>query len=112
LNVDAIFALTSQRSVLLSILPSFGAVNAHFFLEGQLELDLWPDDINSERSFNELLDLVEAIAGAIRAPLSLTIENSRRMRLFTYDPLNNTYRTFHKGPVWLRSLIEESEIRR
>ena len=109
-NVDAVFELTRRHSVLLCILPSFGEVCAHFFLERELELDLWPQDIKSEGSFHELLDLVERIAGAVRAPLSLTIENIRVTRLFTYDPVSGTYRTFHQGPVWLPTRIDESEV--
>jgi hypothetical protein len=99
-DVVVAFDSAAKQPTLLSLLPSFGAVNCHFFSLSQLELDLWPTDIQSEHDFQELLQVVEELALAIGAPLSLTMENVPKVKLFTYDPATDSYQTFHDGPVW------------
>ncbi len=64
----------------------------HFFIAGQLELDISPRDINAQSEHEEVLSFVENLAEALELPADITPENSEQTPFLTYVPQSRTWR--------------------
>ena len=73
-HADSIFQARLQRSVMLEImLPGF-TLNSYFFLDSEIEIDLRPEDINSEEKAAAVFEFMMDISKYLGKEVFLTPE--------------------------------------
>lgn len=72
-------------------------VCCHFFIPGQIELDLSPKDVTGPLAHDQVLSFVENLAQALELPADITPENAERSPFLTYTPQTRSWR-MHDGP--------------
>ncbi|MDX2211796.1 MAG: hypothetical protein SFY66_00780 [Oculatellaceae cyanobacterium bins.114] len=80
-----IFSIQEQTK-LLSIWVGGVQLNCHFFAEKEIELDLDPQQITSEESFNALRQFMEQLADALQHLILLTPEDLSEYPIAKYEP--------------------------
>lgn len=84
-SVERIFA-ERGGSHLLAIQVGSIAVNCHFFVVSELELDIDPREVCGALQHAQLLEFAEAIASALQKPIFVTPENTPESPLLSFDP--------------------------
>jgi hypothetical protein len=73
-------------SHLLSISVGGPAINCHFFIAEQLELDIDPKEVTGILAHERVLIFVENLAEALELPADITPENCEQNPFLTYAP--------------------------
>ncbi|MDR7724211.1 hypothetical protein RIU10_10710, partial [Riemerella anatipestifer] len=63
--------------------------NCHFFLENEIEFDIWPDEIKSELDFGKLISFMFDISFTLQKQITLTYENDTTLPLIKIDAKRN-----------------------
>ena len=63
-------------------------VKCYFFLEDQIELDFWPNDINSETELNIILNFMKNLSSILKEQITLCGENQPEFPLIKIDAKN------------------------
>jgi hypothetical protein len=84
-SADHLF-LERGGSHLLAIQVGSAAVNCHFFVDSELELDIDPKEVSSASQHDQLLEFAEQIASALQKPIVLTPENTPESPLLSFEP--------------------------
>lgn len=82
---------------LLAIGLNGPALHCHFFVAGQLELDVSPKDIAGPGEHARVLAFVERLAHALALPVDITPENAEHAPFLTYDPVTACW-MMHASP--------------
>ncbi len=85
-SVEQAFAVRSSGSPMLRIRVGRALVVFHFFSEDEIECDLVPNEITSQRDLDALLAFVRQVGDGTRKRVLITPENCRERPLITYDP--------------------------
>jgi hypothetical protein len=78
-------------SHLLSISVGSVAVNCHFFVETEIELDLEPKEIERSSKHDQVLQFIEGLATAVAKPVLLTPENGPNIPYLSYEPTSGAW---------------------
>jgi hypothetical protein len=61
-------------------------VACHFFIESEIEFDLWPREVDSQEQLDKLLQFICLIGDTVRKTVSLCFESFAQYPIITYDP--------------------------
>jgi hypothetical protein len=81
-------------SHLLSIKIGNATANCHFFMEGEIELDLNPKEIVGPSEHNQVLQFMEGVAERLGKPILLTPENGASVPHLSYAPASGVWHIF------------------
>src|SRR5687768_3264409 len=87
---DAFVQQDHQETCTLFIDPDGMRVNTHFFIEGEIELDLGPRDVRNEHDLGRLQALLTSIAGLLGKTVLITPENGQEHPWFEIAPNGET----------------------
>jgi hypothetical protein len=84
-----------QKSLTLEVLLPGFTINAHFFLNDQIELNLLPEDVDSPEKAEAVFTLIKAVARLLKKEVflvqehgSATPEELRQMAICSCDPID------------------------
>ncbi|TJY36198.1 hypothetical protein [Pontimicrobium aquaticum] len=63
-------------------------VKSYFFLEDQIEFDLWPEDIKTENELNFVLNFLSSLSSKLKKEVTLCGENQPEFPLIKIDTKN------------------------
>jgi hypothetical protein len=66
-------------------------IRCHFFIAGQLELDISPEEITGPSEHEEVLSFVENLADALELSADITPENAEKTPFLTYVPQSSAW---------------------
>lgn len=75
-----------EASATLSIPVGGGVVNCHFFDDSELELDISPNDYQTEENWGALSSFLQGLADAMQREVLLTAENTQECVHIRYQP--------------------------
>lgn len=84
-DVLQVFALR-DKSPLLMFQVGKVELACHFFGEEQIEFDFWPDDIETEKDLQPLLDFIRTVGRMTGKEVILTPESSQESPFMRYQP--------------------------
>jgi hypothetical protein len=84
--VAEVFARQHEESHTLSIKLSGMMLNTHYVIEDEIELDLDPQELQSEDDFARLLAFMKRLARLLDQPAILTPENLQEYPWITVNP--------------------------
>jgi hypothetical protein len=76
-NIGSIKKLQESDPTTLSIFVNEIRVNCHFFITSEVEMDINPTEINSDSSFNSLIEFLKFLSNIANSNVVLTHENSQ-----------------------------------
>ena len=76
-NIESIKQLQESDPTTLSIFVNEIRVNCHFFITSEIEMDISPTEINSDLSFNSLIEFLKWLSNVANSNVVLTHENSQ-----------------------------------
>jgi hypothetical protein len=76
-NIESIKQLQESDPTTLSISVNEIRVNCHFFITSEIEMDISPTEINSDLSFNSLIEFLKWLSNVANSNVVLTHENSQ-----------------------------------
>ena len=79
-----------QVTCTLFIDPDGMQINTHFFIEGEIELDLGPRDVRDEHDLARLQRFLTSIAGLLGKSVLVTPENGQQHPMFEVAPNGST----------------------
>jgi hypothetical protein len=80
------FGTENDATTLLSLRWEGIQLNAHFFAQDDVELDLNPEEISSDARFCSLVSFLSRLATTTGCPVTLTPENCPEQPLIEVDP--------------------------
>lgn len=81
-----IFATWEHAVPLLRIQTDGPVLNCHFFTEEEIEFDLDPREVPTEREAEKLFQFIQALGKALGKAVRMTPENLQEKVLLEYDP--------------------------
>ncbi|MEY2873851.1 MAG: hypothetical protein RLZZ373_1222 [Pseudomonadota bacterium] len=72
-------------SHLLTIIVGSAAVNCHFFIPTEIELDVDPREVLLPTTHEQILEFLESLARETRKGLTVTAENSPELPFLSYE---------------------------
>ena len=95
--------LDREHAYLLSIRLDGVTVNCHFFTSVEIELDLDPQEIDSESKAKVIFRLMSTVGRVLNKQVILTLENAKEQPVFKYEPgAGIEYLTTIKGDCTLK----------
>ena len=76
-NIKSIKQLQESDPTTLSTSVNEIRVNCHFFITSEIEMDISPTEINSDLSFNSLIEFLKWLSNVANSNVVLTHENSQ-----------------------------------
>ncbi len=89
-----IFEGCSEHHYLLKVLVRGVALHCHFFTIEEIEIDVDPKEINSQRDLDAVLDAMGSIGRALARPVILTEETTQNIVWIAFDPAMNAFEYF------------------
>lgn len=86
LNIESIRTLQENDPTKLLICVNDIKVHCHFFINSEIEMDITPKDIQSNTSFNYLVEFLEWLSNTLQSKVLLTHENSEDNVIMTVFP--------------------------
>lgn len=84
-DIKVIWKLQDKQPTMLSIQVKGIIINCHFFKSNEIELDIDPKDITTEREFNHLHSFLFWLNKVANSTILLTHENSPDKVIFTVE---------------------------
>jgi hypothetical protein len=91
-TVEEAFETRKTAVALLSVDIGGIIVNCHFFPGDEIEFDIDPSEVGSQRALDELLNFLKTIGEACKKPVSLTPENLPAHPIIIFDPGNSEFK--------------------
>jgi hypothetical protein len=88
-----IFSKRNYQKI-LSVWVGEVQLNCHFFAEGEIELDLDPQQVTNQESFDAIRQFMEQLAIAIQRSVLLTPENLSEHPIIQYEPESKSWQYF------------------
>lgn len=79
-------------------------INCHFFMEDQIEFDVYPPEITTEAHFNHLCQFMRLLGQGLGKSVDLTPESTEEQIILKYVPEQDEFRYRPDGmPSWRRA---------
>lgn len=92
-SVEEIFS-NREGSHLLSVAVSGVAINCHFFVAEEIELDIDPREVHGRKGHEAVLEFVASLSREIEKPALITPENGVDIPFLSFEPKNHAW-TIH-----------------
>ncbi|MBD9361788.1 hypothetical protein [Methylomonas fluvii] len=89
-SIEEIFANRDGHHM-LTVTTSGVSINCHFFIAGEIELDIDPREIHGKNEHEAVLGFIASLAHAIERPALLTPENGIDVPFLSFEPNQRTW---------------------